>query len=63
MKTIKNLFNSINLIVKQINNVHTDSLYGLFNVSTLSSPNYWNKDKRRSYRKAMSYNNCLDALT
>lgn len=61
MKTIKNLFNSINLIVEQINNVHTGSLDGLFNVSTLSSPDYWNKDKKRNYRKAMSYNNCLDA--
>lgn len=63
MKTIKNLFNSINLIVEQINNVHAGSLDGLFNVSTLSSPDYWNKDKRKSYRKAMSYNNCLDAST
>ena len=62
MMTIKKISELVNLIVQEIKDVHTTySFNGLFNMSTLSSPDYWNKDKKRSYRKAMSYNNCLDA--
>ena len=58
MMTIKKISALLNLIVQEIKDVHnTYSFNGLFNMSTISSPDYWytNNGRDLSCRKAMSY--------